>query len=379
VVIAGTAFAGIGLASSLLGVQLAAAAAPAKAHARAAAAKPARSIKPAKVAWYDATRATAAIPATPQAGVKKGDLLVSGVTINTADLPALPLPGNLPVLQRITAFAALQFTIPKGATPATLTLPLDGAGLTKITSKLPSGVSPQACPITSKPKAWKAGDQQSIAVAPKYDCKVLSSTGQISADGTSIQFTGINRLLKDNRLSFVVLPGTLGLDRLVFDRPGKKALSLLRFGGTPVSVPSITPVPTPTGSTGGGSSVPFSGGSGGGGAVNVPVPSGAGASAVPNPGGAPQVAGQTTTTPALQTVAATPINTKRERLAAVALLVALVVTTLWLAATDGSGRAFAAVRVLRALSAGGPLPELPTREWGIGRFKAERTGRPPQI
>ena len=58
----------------------------------------ATSIAPVKVAWYDETRATTAVPATPEAGVKKGDLLVSGVTINPADVPALPLPGNLPSL-----------------------------------------------------------------------------------------------------------------------------------------------------------------------------------------------------------------------------------------------------------------------------------------
>jgi hypothetical protein len=366
-VIAGTMLAATALAGSVLGVQLAAAA-PGKAH------HAAKSIKPIKVAWFDATRATSAIPATPEAGVKKGELLVSGVTVNTADLPALPLPSTIPVLQRITAFAALQFTIPKGATPATLTLPLDGAGLTKITSKLPSGVSPEACPTTSK---WRAGDQQSIAAAPTYSCKKLSSSGDLSTDGKSIEFTGINRLIHGNKLSFVILPGTLGLDRLVFTKPDRKTLGLLRFGGTAVTAPSIPPVPTPTESTGSGSSVPFTGGSGGG-SVSVPVPSGAGASAVSNPGGAPQVA-TTTTTPALQPLAAKPFNTKRERLAAIALLVALVVTTMWLAATDQSGRTFATIRVLRALSTGSPLPDLPTREWGVGRFRAQRDGRPPTI
>jgi hypothetical protein len=114
------------------------------------------------------------------------------------------------------------------------------------------------------------------------------------------------------------------------------------------------------------------------GGVNVAVPAVPKVGSVPNGGGSPQVAGSSTT-PALRTAAANPIDPKRERLAAIALLVALVVTTLWLAATDRSGRAFATIRVLRALSAGGPLPELPARQWGIGRFKAVRDGRPPSI
>lgn len=331
---------------------------------------PVKAIAPLKAAWYDESRPTTSTPAAPMPGVGKGDLVISGTTINVAQLP-LPLPTSIPVLQHVTAFTALAFRIPKGATPATLTLNLTGFSTSAITSKLPSGVTPVACPTTS---AWKAGGQQSIAAAPKYDCKSRSSVGQLKRDGKAIVFPGINRLIRGRTLSFVVLPGTIGLDRMVFTKPDAKSLGLLRFSTPPVSVPPIAAQPTPSPvATQPATVVP----PGQPGSVEVPVPSGPGTGSVPAPISSPQVAATTTT--ALPASVVKPLDDHRARIAAAALLVALVVTTLWLAVTDSSGRALTTLRVLGALSSGGPLPDLPAKEWGVGRFRAPRDGRPPTI
>jgi hypothetical protein len=354
------------ITGSVLGVQLADASPAAKPHHLA------NTIAPAKVAWFDQARATSAVPATPMAGVGKGDLLVSGVTVNLGQVPLVPVPGSVPVLQRVIAFAAFDFTIPKGATPATLALKLSGLTTAKIDSHLPSGVTPVACPTTSK---WKAGDEQSIADAPTYNCKTLSSIGQLGADGKSVTFPGINRLIRGRTLSFVVLPGTLGPDRLVFSKPGPRTLSLLRFGSPPSTVASLPPVPTSSPTTPTTTVVPPVQSGGG---VGVPVPSEPAISSAPDRGGSPQIAPNGITTAVLP-VAASSLDKHHARLAAVALLVALVVTTLWLAVTDSSGGTFATLRVLRALSSGGPLPDLPATEWGVGRFRAPRDGRPPSI
>jgi hypothetical protein len=329
---------------------------------------PARTIAPVKAAWYDESRPTTSTPKAPEPGVKPHDLVVSGTTVNAAQLP-LPLPATLPVLQHVTAFTALSFRIPEDASPATLTLPLTGFSTAKIAAKLPSGVTPVACPTTS---AWRAGSQQSIAAAPAYSCKRLSSVGQLSTNGKAIVFPGIGRLVRGHTLSFVVLPGTLGVDRLVFTPPSRKTLSLLRLIGPPVRpVPSIqatTPAPTGTAAAPAPGTVP------GGPAVSVPpVPK---VSTAPMPGSTPQVA--TTTQPAVR-AAADPLGDSRARTAAIGLLVMLVVVTLWLAVTDTSGRAYTTLRVLRALSVGGPLPEVPAKEWGVGRFRGPRDGTPPTI
>lgn len=353
----------------LLGVQVAAAG-PAP-HGRAHH-HPATSIAPLKAAWYDESRQTAAAPAAPMPGIEKGDLVVSGTTVNVAQLP-LPLPGSVPVLQHVTAFTALAFRIPKGATPATLTLNLTGFTTSAITSKLPSGVTPVACPTTS---AWKAGGQQAIAAAPTYSCRTRSSIGQLKRGGKAIAFPGINRLIRGRTLSFVVLPGTIGIDRLVFTKPDTKTLSLLRFSTPPVQVPPVAEQPTPsTRASQPATSVPPPPSQPG--SVDVPVPSNPGTGSVPDPGSSPQIAGTTTT--ALPTAIAKPLDDHRARIAAAALLVALVVSTLWLAVTDSSGRALTTLRVLGALSSGSPLPDLPAKEWGVGRFRAPRDGRPPTV
>jgi hypothetical protein len=298
-------------------------------------------VGPTKVAWYDASRPTAVAPAAPMLGVGKHDLVVEGLTINTALLP-ISLP--IPTIREVAAYTALQFQVPDGATPGSLVLHLTGTTTAGVDGKLPSGVTPIACPATSP---FKAGLQQPTSAAPKYDCSKRSTVGQLGAGGKTVVFPGISRLLTGNTLSFVILPGSLGFERLIFSPPGKDSLSLLEFTLPESSAPPVSPVPTPS------SSVPAVAPSGGS-IPSVPLPPAQTvAPAAPTPVVAPS-----STTPAIATVAASKPDDKSQRAKAVALLVALVVAAFWLSRTDR---------------------RVQVAEWGVGRFRSSRTGPPPAI
>ncbi|HVV75756.1 MAG TPA: hypothetical protein VHC43_06935 [Mycobacteriales bacterium] len=297
---------------------------------------------PDEVAWYDASRATAAAPGAPMAGVGPKDLVVEGLTINTALLP-ISLP--IPQIREVTAFTAMSFKLPKGATPAGLTLKLTGTNTAAIAKHLPSGVTPIACPATT---AFKAGPQQPISAAPKYDCSKRSTVGQLTTTGKAVTFPGISRLLTGHTLSVVILPGSLGLERLVFSPPTKTVLSLLSFNTAPsLTTPALTPPPPAT-------TAPAP-------AINTAVPPvppapalSAPATAVPAPTVAPS------SPPGLTTVALSKPDDARDRARALGMLLLLLAAVAWLVVTERSGRA---------------APQ----EMGVGRFRATRTGPPPTI
>ncbi|HVW79968.1 MAG TPA: hypothetical protein VHB69_03385 [Mycobacteriales bacterium] len=304
-----------------------------------------RSIAPSKAAWYDASRPNAITPAAPMPGVAKTDLVVAGLTVNTSLLP-LSLP--IPTLREVTAYTALQFHIPRGATPGSLVLHLTGLTTAGLDAKLPSGVTPIACPATS---SFKPGPQQPTSAAPKYDCSRRSTVGQLGDGGKAVIFPGISRLLDGSSLSVVILPGSLGLERLVFSAPGKDALSLLDFtlpasSSSPAApVAPVTPAASPTASAPAGlppvETPPA-----------VPLPSGV---AVTPSAPAPVIA---PSSPAIVVDAASSPDDATERMRAVGLLVALVVATAWFSFTD------------RRRDAG---------EMGVGRFRSMRDGPPPTI
>ncbi|MGN6472431.1 MAG: hypothetical protein ACTHK4_02125 [Mycobacteriales bacterium] len=302
-------------------------------------------VGPDKVAWYDASRATAAAPPAPMPGVGPKDLVVAGITLNTALLPVtLPIP---PVRQ-VADFVALSFKVPVDTSPASLTLQLTGTTTTAIDKHLPSGVTPMACPATS---SFKSGLQQPANAAPKYDCSKRAVVGQLGASGKTVTFPGISRLLlSGDTLSVVILPGSLGPERLVFSPPTDMTLSLLSFGTptpTRLTGPVVPPqlVPTPPSVPGATGSVP-------------PIPPVPAATVAAPAASQPVIA---PTTPGLAQAALSKPNDHRERAAALAMLVALAVAAGWLTVTDR----------------GGKRPR--TDELGVGRFRSTRTGLPPAI
>jgi hypothetical protein len=196
---------------------------------------------------------------------------------------------------------------------------------------------------------FTAGPQQPTSAAPKYDCSKRSTIGQLGGGGKTVTFPGISRLATGHTLSVVILPGSLGLERLVFSAPDATTLSLLDFS-TPATSLTPTPVPTPSLPT---STAPRSG------SVNpvVPLPP---ISTLPPSAPQPIVATPSATAPALATVAASRPDDHRERIRALGMLVALVGVTGWLTLTERRRR-----------------PAQP--ELGVGRFRAVRTGPPPTI
>ena len=302
------------------------------------------SLAPTKVAWYDASRPTALTPAAPMPGVGPKDVVVEGLTINTALLP-ISLP--IPTIREVTAFTALQFDLPDGTSPGGLTLHLTGLSTASIDGKLPSGVTPIACPATTP---FKSGAQQPTDAAPKYDCSKRSTTGQLSGGGKTVTFPGISRLADGNRLSVVILPGSLGVERLVFSQPTKSALSLLDFSA-PDTLPTSDPIPTPT------TSSPSDSGT----TVDVPpAPPLPPAVDLPSPVASDPVIAPPS--PATRAVALSKPDDAAQRTQAIGMLVALVVATAWLTLTERGRRTVVA-----------------TGEWGVGRFRSERSGPPPTI
>ncbi len=302
-------------------------------------------IGPDKVAWYDASRPTATAPPAPMAGVGPKDLVVAGFTLNAALLPiSLPIP---PVRQ-VADFVALSFRLPAEASPASLTLHLTGSNTAAIDAHLPSGVTPIACPATS---TFTSGWQQPVDAAPKYDCSKRSTVGQLGANGKTVTFPGISRLLlSGNSLSLVILPGSLGVERLVFSAPTSSTLSLLSFATSPPITAPVVPSPPSDTNT------------------QIPPPPNP-TDAPPIPPAAPATRPATapsqpviapTTSPGLTAAALSKPDDRRERAAAIAMLIALVATAGWLAATD---------RRKQPLSA----------ELGVGRFRSSRSGPPPTI
>lgn len=305
---------------------------------------PPSSIGPDKTAWYDGSRPTAAAPPTPMVGVGPKDLVVSGITVNTA---LLPLSVPIPPVREVADFVALSFALPHGASPASLTLQLTGTTTAALDNHLPSGVTPVACPVTSP---FKSGLQQPADEAPTYDCSKRSTVGQLGAGGKTVTFPGISRLLlSGRRLSVVILPGSLGPERLVFSTPTSTTLSLLSFGSTaPLATPAITPPPVvhpnPPGQAGPSGIPPIPPAQ----VATMPVP------AASRPAIAPA------TTAGLATAALSKPDDRRERAAALAMLAALVAAVGWLVVTERGGRARG-------------------DELGVGRFRSFRNGPTPTI
>ncbi len=273
-------------------------------------------------------------------------------------LPATPL-GPVTV-SRPSAVAALAYVIPAGSSPATLTLTL-GTGLSSaaLGTRSPLGVTPVACPTTS---SFGSGDQQPFDQLPTYDCSGRTSRGTLSASGTTVVFSDIAAVASGPTLSFVVLPGTIGPDRLVFERPGPASLGLLSFDSAPTFTPNGQPVPPAAAgapAAPAGSGFPATPAAVGGTQLGAPFGPGP-VPAVPGPVAPSAAPVLPQSAPALAQVAVSDSATRITLLAGLALLVA---GSGLLAATDRDG------------ARRSPGPQV----WGVGRHRAPRPGRAPAL
>lgn len=329
-------------------------------------------------AWYDASYPTAT-PKPPPAppGVSDGDLVVEGATATTGVLPVTP-PAGPGTVSRPVALSALSFAVPGGAMPASLTLELGSAPSTATAgAKAPTGVAPVACPLTG---TFRPGGHQPYDQAPAYDCAGRTSQGHLSGDGTHVVFSDIGRVAQGKRLAFVLVPGTIGADRLVFLAPKATALSLLPFDTTPAFTPTgrllapalpATPVvPAPTRVANPVAALPALGASLPAPGPGVPAPSVA-SSAVAAPAG--QVGA------ALQAVRSPLPADGPARTAALVGLGVLTLAAAGLLVTDADSAVGATWRAARALATGGDVPPVSPAQLGVGRFRAVRQGPAPLL
>jgi hypothetical protein len=305
-------------------------------------------LAPTMTAWFDQTypTATAAPPPAP-AGVAAGDLYVAGATV-PAD--ALPVTAPGAGVRVVLALSAMRFVVPTGSSPASLTLVLTpGPSTASAGNRLPTGVTLEACPTTSD---FRPGGQQPFDQAPGYDCSGRTSFSSLSADGRSVVFPDIARVARGRVLSFVLRPGTTGVDRLVFAPPTSRSLSLLDFDGplapAPDGAPPLrgvvgTPLPTPAGPA----PVPVTADTPG---AVAPVPAPV---ALSSP--VPQEQA-----PALAVAESAPVDDAADRWAALAGLMVLLAAGAWLSRTE------------RALAPQG-------QDWGFGRYRGPREGRAPSL
>jgi hypothetical protein len=317
-------------------------------------------IGPTRTAWFDATYPTTTPTEPPlPAGVTSDDLYVAGATAPVNGLP-VPVPVQVGdavgTVRQVAALAALSFTIPVGRTPASLTLVLTSTPSTASTgTRVPMGVTLEACPASP---GFAAGGHQAFDLAPAYDCAGRTSLSTLGSDGRTVVFSDIGRVaggVQGKVLSFVIRPGTLGADRLVFAKPTSQSLSLLGFDTAPVLAPSAGVVPA------------------------LPPPPGTpGVAVVP---GRPSVAGLPALLPAALPLWSTPavtlshpqlpaaartrgqaaaaIDDSRVRALALGGLALLVAVTALLAFTD-------------------KRPTEPA-EWGFGRYRGPRQGHAPTL
>jgi len=143
---------------------------------------------PVQTAWYNALSGggqAAPDPATPAGGLHVS--VASG---------------------QILAFAAVQYTLAEGST-ATIEFKISNLTATPVINPTAPTTDPAAyvvaCPING---TWKAGDDQPMDAAPKYDC-TRSIPGNLSADSTTLTFLADSSVeAVPGQLSLAIVPVT---------------------------------------------------------------------------------------------------------------------------------------------------------------------------
>jgi hypothetical protein len=260
-----------------------------------------------------------------------------------------------------TALAAVRYVIPVGEAVDRLVVRFD--------SSAQSSVSMAACRVLGGGD-FKVELNGPWSDVPPYDCST-PSLGSLTPDGTAVQFTDVGGLANGSVLSVVIVPQYAAYSVLL--PPGPDSL-VLRTAPTPYDASSPTFAPSTFSSDAGASSyLPPASLPGAPIAVLPPAaltPPPA-AAATPAAPGAPAVI-----RPARPAVAIPGLDDGRARLASAFGLAAMLAAFAWMMAGD-------APRLRRLLAArlAGPgvtLPE-PTPTRGVGRFRRERVGRPPEV
>jgi len=300
---------------------------------------------PAVTAWWNVQNQGIVAPPAP-AGVNAGDLFVEGAGGDQKDpaTPLPPFPSGVGTKGAADAISGLSLTIPSGAKVGLLTLHFDGSA--------PASPSVEACRATAPFGPQQNGPWSDV---PPYDC-TTTAVGKLAPDGKSILFADIGALVKDGRLTVVLVPQFY--DREVWLKPGADAITF-----TPPP-PTFDLAPTAQ--------------------LTFPAPADTGVAALPPAFVPPQTtlappAGSGTAPPTQRQpiVALPPVETlgsKNDRLiAAVLLVAALCLFALMMGANTTLMRRLFGARVAHAMPGHGSGVQ------GLGRFARPREGRPDSI
>ena len=363
----------LGAAAVLLGATgLAAATWPASAVADA----------PVQTAWYNA---------------------MSGGSQSAPD-PQTP-PGGMHVAvssSQVLAFGAVQYALAAGST-ATIELKVSNLTATPVVNPTSPTTNPAAnvvaCPITG---TWKAGDNQPMDAAPKYDC-THSLFGSLSADQKTLTF------LADSSMETVPGQLSLAIAPVVTDEiPGAGtpapadttqpfSLDIDKPDATSLTVTSTAVAPPPpsapkgggtsaSGSTDSGTATANDSSAGGSSSVSLPgaMTGSAGTSSTTDTGSTPVVAPTNATPNAAPAAAALPAKNDRAHNAALAMLLLIGLGIVAMSSGQmqrapkligGAGR-HAALAGGAGAAAAAPAPAVPMTPYGnrgLGRFAKART------
>lgn len=331
---------------------------------------------PVQTAWYNAVSGggqAAPDPATPSGGLHVS--VASG---------------------QILAFAAVQYALAEGST-ATLEFKISNLAATPVINPTAPSTTPAvnivACPITG---TWKAGDDQSMDAAPKYDC-TRSVPGNLSSDQTTLTFLADASIESvPGQLSLAIVPvvtdeipgvgtpapaDTTQPFSLDIAKPDASSLTV-------TSTSSLPPPPAPPKTTGTSSSASGStAGSGAGarsgsGSVNLPgsLTSNT-SSAASDTGTSPVVAPQTQTPAAAPAAASLPATSNRAHNAALAMLLLIGIGAVAMSSGQmqraprllgGAGRHAAMSTGAAAATVAAAVPASLYGSRGLGRFNKPR-------
>lgn len=298
-------------------------------------------------AWWSALHrdGLAQPPAPP--GVDEGELLVQGGDVLSR------LPGAEASQPQPLAVAALRFTVDPDSAVTTLALPLDGPAVAQDLRAYPAAGPFE--PVENGPY-----DEAPDVVLDDF------SQGVLSADGLSLSFPDISRLVTAEGMLSVVLIAGPG-DRAVLKRPGPEALGVVEPRG-PAAAPApagFSPPPVT-------SSAPLE---------RPPVPPTTTSAFAPGPLEAPPAAAAPVAAPpAAPAPAVAPVVRRTVAVAAddTRTRVLVLVEALLVGAFFGL-LGYGPFAHLTRFSGLSTTPRGATTVQGIGRFAAARSGRAPQL
>jgi hypothetical protein len=297
---------------------------------------------------------------------------------------------------QILAFAAVQYALAEGST-ATLEFKVSNLAATPVINPTSPSTTPAvdvvACPISG---TWKAGDDQPMDTAPKYDC-TRSIPGNLSSDQTTLTFLADSSIeAVPGQLSLAIVPvvtdnipgvGTPApadtTQPFSLDIAKPDTTSLTVTGTSALPPPPAPPKAGTPGTTATGTGAAAGTGAGpGAGNVNLPGSLTSDTSSAASDAGTSPVVAPTNQAPAAAPAAATSSTNNRAHNAALAMLLLIGIGLVGMSSGQmqraprllgGAGRHAAMATGAATAAAAAAAPATLYGNRGLGRFNKPRT------